>query len=144
VRKICQSVSAAAGGFAALGLVVFWVFGEQILGLFGPEYAGARPELLILSLGFAVSAAGGLNAILMQMAGQEKAFARLSLVWNAFGVAALIPAVWVFGTLGAAWVVALTTIAWNVHAWHLCRRRIGIDPSLLGFALPSPRQPLKD
>ncbi len=143
VRKICQSVSAAAGGFAALGLVAFWTFGGTALSLFGPDYAVAKPELLVLSLGFAVSAAGGLNGILMQMAGQEKPFARLSLIWNAIGLAVLIPVVWVFGTLGAAWTVALTTISWNVHAWVLCRRRIGIDPSLLGFALPLPQLPMK-
>ncbi|WP_170760852.1 lipopolysaccharide biosynthesis protein [Ruegeria lacuscaerulensis] len=144
VRKICQFVSAAAGGFAALGLMAFWVFGGLALSLFGPDYAVAKPELLVLSFGFAISAAGGLNGILMQMTGQEKSFARLSLIWNAVGLAALIPVVWVFGTLGAAWAVALTTIAWNVHAWVLCRSRIGIDPSLLGFVLPAPQLPIKD
>ncbi|UWQ83337.1 lipopolysaccharide biosynthesis protein [Leisingera caerulea] len=142
LRKICQSVSAAAGGFAALGMVAFWAFGGFALSLFGAGYATAKPELLILSFGFAVSAAGGPNGILMQMAGQEKAFARLSLIWNAAGLAALVPAVWAFGTLGAASVVALSTIAWNVHAWYLCRSRIGIDPSLLGFILP--RLPQED
>lgn len=141
VRKICQSTSAAAGGFAALGLLIFWMFGGFALKLFGPGFAAAKPELLVLSFGFAVSAASGLNGILMQMAGQEKAFARLSLVWNVIGLAALIPVTWAYGTLGAAWAVALTTIAWNVHAWWLCRHRIGIDPSLLGFVLSTPHAP---
>jgi len=139
VRQICQTVSATAGGFALLGLLVFSAAGGLALGLFGAGYAVSKPELMVLSVGFAISAAGGPNGILMQMAGQERAFARLSLAWNGLSVLVMLPAVWAFGTLGAAWAVSLATIAWNVHAWILCRRRIGVDPSMLGFFLQSPR-----
>ncbi|WP_420583934.1 lipopolysaccharide biosynthesis protein [Ruegeria sp.] len=143
LRSICRLVSGAAGGFAALGLVVFWAFGDVVLGMFGAGYAVAKPELLVMSLGFAFSAASGLNGILMQMAGQEKAFARLSLGWNFVGLAALIPMVSAYGTFGGACAVALTTIAWNIQAWILCRCRIGTDPSLLGFLLPDPHLRMK-
>lgn len=138
VRQICQLVSAVASGFALLGLVVFFIFGEQVLGLFGASFVAAQPELMVLSIGFACSAIGGPNAILMQIADQEPSFARLSLGWNGLGVAAMIPGVMAFGTIGAAVAFAGATIGWNVHAWVLCRRRIGIDPSVFGFILPAP------
>ena len=138
VRKICRFISGAAGAFAIVGMLALVVTGKMALSVFGSGFTVAYADLLIIGLGFAVSAICGPNGVLLQMAGEEGSFARLSLFWNGVGTIGLVPAVWLNGTIGAAVIICITTIAWNLHAWVLCRTRVGIDPSIVGVILPAP------
>jgi O-antigen/teichoic acid export membrane protein len=114
-----------------VGLVLIWIGAPYLLGLFGPHFAAQQWVLIVLALGTAFQAAGGPSAAILQLTGHEREYVPVvaaNVVLRLIGFLVLIP--W-FGLLGAAISatvsLALATIALNV----LCRRRTGVDPSIL-------------
>jgi O-antigen/teichoic acid export membrane protein len=113
------------------GLVLIWIGAPHLLGLFGHHFADQQWVLIVLALGTAFQAAGGPSAAILQLTGHEGEYVPVvaaNVVLRLIGFLVLIP--W-FGLLGAAIsatvALALTTVALNV----LCRRRSGVDPSVL-------------
>ncbi|HUU67668.1 MAG TPA: lipopolysaccharide biosynthesis protein, partial [Methyloceanibacter sp.] len=95
---------------AALVIVALW--GETILSLFGPEFAGAKvPLLILLGCQFA-RAVFGPNVPLLTVIGaqrQNAALAVSALVVLGLANLVLAPA---YGVLGAALAVAIATVFW--------------------------------
>jgi O-antigen/teichoic acid export membrane protein len=113
------------------GLVLVWFGAPHLLGLFGQHFAAQQWVLIVLALGTAFQAAGGPAAAILQLTGHEGDYVPVvaaNVVLRLIGFLVLIP--W-FGLLGAAISatvsLVLTTVALNV----LCRRRTGVDPSVL-------------
>lgn len=93
-------------------LVVTALWGETILGLFGPDFAGAKLPLLILLGCQLVRVFFGPNVALLTVVGAQRQNAMLAvaaLVVLALANLALAPA---FGVIGAALAVALATLVW--------------------------------
>jgi O-antigen/teichoic acid export membrane protein len=122
-----------AGGFLVI------VFGaEPILGLFGPSFVAQKWTLIILATGTALSAAGGPAAAILMIAGYEGRYPLIvaaNMILRFLGFAILIP---ILGLQGAALSTAISlgviAIALNV----LCRRWVGLDPSILILFRKSP------
>jgi O-antigen/teichoic acid export membrane protein len=114
------------GGFAAI------VFGaEPILGLFGPAFIAQKWTLIILATGTALYATGGPAAAILMIAGHEGRYPWIvaaNMILRFLGFAILIP---VFGLKGAALstAISLAVIAFTLNV--LCRRWVGLDPSIL-------------
>jgi O-antigen/teichoic acid export membrane protein len=113
------------------GLAIIWIGAPHLLGLFGSHFAEQQWVLIVLAIGTAVQAAGGPSAAILQLTGHEGRYVPVvaaNVVMRLVGFLVLIP--W-FGVLGAAISatvsLALATIILNV----LCRRRAGVDPSIL-------------
>lgn len=132
VQEICAVTSASAGVFALLCVLLLLLSGRSVLSVFGPGFDQAAPEMIILSIGFAFSALNGANGALLQMSGNEKHFTRIIVLSNGLGLVLLLPAVSLYGTFGAAAVVAGSMVSWNVLSWLACRKYTGIDPSIVG------------
>ena len=122
------------------GLVLIWVGAPHLLGLFGQHFAAQQWVLIVLALGTAFQAAGGPSAAILQLTGHEGEYVPVvaaNVVLRLIGFLVLIP--W-FGLLGAAISatvsLALATVALNV----LCRRRAGVDPSVLVLFRSAPRK----
>ena len=113
------------------GLLLIWMGAPYLLGLFGPAFATQYWTLIVLAIGTAFQAAGGPAGAIMQLTGHESGYVPVvaaNVVLRLFGFIIFIPWLGVLGAaLAATLSLAIATIALNV----LCRRRTGVDPSIL-------------
>jgi O-antigen/teichoic acid export membrane protein len=101
-----------------------------VAGLFGGEYAGAYPVLVILVIGQMANALAGSVGFLMTMTGHHRQAAVLigwATMANIGLNLGLIP---VFGMVGAAVATATTTILWNGLLVRAVVRYLGVDPTV--------------
>lgn len=123
------------------GLLLIWVGGPHLLNLFGPHFAAQHWVLIVLAIGTAFQAAGGPSAAILQLTGYEREYVPViagNVALRLVGFLVLIPWLGVLGAAISATVsLALATIALNI----LCRRRTGVDPSVLGLLRFSPSKP---
>lgn len=115
----------------AVGLVGIWFGAPYLLGLFGAAFAAQHWILIVLAAGTAFQAAGGPAAAMLQLTGHERDYvpvAAANVVLRLVGFLIFIPWLGVLGAaVSASLSLAIATIALNV----LCRRRTGVDPSIL-------------
>lgn len=113
------------------GLVIIWIGGPYLLNLFGPHFTAQHSVLIVLAIGTAIQAAGGPSAAILQLTGHERIYVPVvaaNVALRLVGFIVLIPWLGVLGAAISATVsLALATIALNI----LCRRRSGVDPSVL-------------
>jgi O-antigen/teichoic acid export membrane protein len=113
------------------GLFVIWVGAPHLLGLFGPAFAAQQWTLIVLAIGTAFQAAGGPAGAILQLTGHEGGYVPVvaaNVLLRLLGFLIFIPWLGVLGAaLSATLSLAIATIALNV----LCRRRTGVDPSIL-------------
>jgi O-antigen/teichoic acid export membrane protein len=135
-----QLMAEVTGLCVISGLVLIWISAPHLLGLFGHHFAAQQWVLIVLALGTAFQAAGGPSAAILQLTGHEGEYVPVvaaNVVLRLIGFLVLIP--W-FGLLGAAISatvsLAFATVALNV----LCRRRAGVDPSVLVLFRSLPRK----
>ena len=87
----------------------------------------------MLAIGTAFQAAGGPSAAILQLTGHERIYVPVvaaNVALRLIGFLVLIPWLGVLGAAISATVsLALATIALNI----LCRRRTGVDPSILAL-----------
>lgn len=112
----------------AIGLALF---GEPILGLFGPEFTAAKWAMIVLAIGQLVNVGAGSVGYLLNMTGHHNqcAFvvgcsAVLNLGLNWIGIPWL-------GILGAALATAISMSLWNVWLNRLVVKYLNIDPSIV-------------
>ena len=132
VQRICRVVTLGAALPALAAFLFFALFGRWVMGLFGSEFAGGQLLLVILSCGFLAKTVFGQSALLMQLAGRERAFMRIVTICNLASVAAILAATLLFGVVGAAVATTAGLISWTAWAQWDVRRSLGVDPSLLG------------
>lgn len=132
LQRICSYTALAAAGSAFLGIAIFFLFGGFLLQLFGHGFQEAYPQLLVMSVGYAVNGIFGQNGQLLQMAGQERHFMKIVAVSNVIGLALSVALSYLFGTMGAAIALSLTFAVWNAWAWHAAIHKCGVDTSVFG------------
>ena len=130
VQLLCVAAGGAILGFGA----------GTILGLFGPAFVAQKWTLIVLAAGTALYAAGGPASSILMIAGHEARYPWIvaaNIALRFLGFAIFIP---LFGLQGAALAAAtslgIVTIALNI----LCRRWLGLDPSVLILFRKSPMQ----
>lgn len=131
LRRLITRANGLGIFFCLASTIGVTLFGQRILGLFGPEFVAGHLCLVILSLSQLVRAALGPASHILALAGQERSTIPVSIVsMLALGLfnAALIP---VFGLIGAALSVLLTTLIWAGWLAALSHRRAGVTTFLL-------------
>jgi O-antigen/teichoic acid export membrane protein len=120
------------------GLAVIAFGAEPILGLFGPAFIAQKWTLIILATGTALYAAGGPASAVLMIAGFEGRYPLIvatNMILRFLGFAILIPMLGLTGAaLSTAVSLAIVTVVLNV----LCRRWVGLDPSILVLFRKSP------
>lgn len=116
-----------------LGLVVF---GRWLLSIFDPAFADAYGLLVILGSGFAITAFAGPVNYFLQMVGYERN--NLKIQAAIYGGVVVVQCILVplVGPMGAAIPSAIGAALGAIWAVQLLRKRIGIDPSILGLLWP--------
>jgi O-antigen/teichoic acid export membrane protein len=133
LQRLCSLTALASSGAALLGLLTFLLFGHLLLRVFGTGYDIVYPELIVMSVGYALTASFGQNAQILQMTGHERTFMLIMIVSNMFGLTSLFLMTHFWGTMGAAVSITLTFAVWNVWAWLAALSLCKIDTSALGI-----------
>jgi O-antigen/teichoic acid export membrane protein len=126
-----QLMAEVAGLCVLGGLAIIWLGAPNLLSLFGAHFASQQWVLIVLALGTAFHAAGGPAAAVLQLTGHEGQYVPVvaaNVVLRLVGFFILIP--W-FGVLGAAISATMSLVVVTIVLNILCRRRTGVDPSVL-------------
>ncbi len=113
-RRIVQQTTLLTCLISLPIFVVILLFPENVLRIFGQEFAIGKSALIILSIGQLVSAFSGSTMIVLNMTGREKAgrnILTVTVVLNIIINYLLIPR---YGILGAAIATMSSTIFWNL------------------------------
>lgn len=133
LQRICALTALASAGAALLGLLTFLLFGHLLLQIFGEGYDIVYKELIIMSVGYALTASFGQNAQILQMTGHERTFMIIMISSTIFGFSSLLVLTHFWGTMGAAISITLTFAVWNVWAWFAALSLCKIDTSALSI-----------
>lgn len=105
-------------------LLVF--YNEEMMTLYGAEFAAGGSMLAILLLGQGVNVlTGSVNSILM-MTGNEKAVKNIAIVSGGLQIAFLLVLIPLWGGIGAAIATSTTIVVMNAAAAIAIRKRLGI------------------
>lgn len=103
LARLYRWVTVAAATVAAGVTVTFVAFGDVLIRLtFGAEFVGARPMMIILSIGYLINVVCGPAGTLMAMTGDEQLASRAFVVCSTLAVAISITLVRPLGPLGVA------------------------------------------
>ena len=144
IRDVVLKALAFPLAVTIAALVVVGLWGETLLSLFGPEFAGAKIPLLILLGCQLARALFGPNVPLLTVIGaqrQNAALAVAALIVLAISNVALAPA---YGVLGAAFAVAIATLFWLLATAVVLARLSGLRTDavyLLGRLVSARRAP---
>ncbi len=110
----------------------FWMFGDQILALFGGTHEQGWLLLILLAVGLLFDAATGPSRIVMMMTGHERDYVRIFGGVIAAGMLVQLAVIPAFGLVGAAIVNMAARIVAQLAIAVWSRRKIGLDTSVLG------------
>lgn len=115
-----------------IGFILILIFGERILGFFGPEFVAAQWAMVLIAFGTLINALSGPTAFIMNMTGHHRQFLIIMTVTQVIALAILPVAAFYFDMLGAAATVAAGMISWNIWVWRWSRKNLSIDPTFYG------------
>ncbi|PAU70554.1 polysaccharide biosynthesis C-terminal domain-containing protein [Vreelandella alkaliphila] len=125
LKQLAQKSAFQMTCFALLPALVFIIWPEAVLALFGSDYSGAAGVVRILVIGQFVNVMTGSVILLLLMADQQRA-ARNILIWSVVvgGVASLvlIPR---YSAEGAAYALLLCLLIQNVVAVYVVKKKFG-------------------
>ncbi|MBT9386742.1 lipopolysaccharide biosynthesis protein [Pseudooceanicola sp. CBS1P-1] len=133
LQRTCTAIAVLSSVTAGLIFVLLMFEGRFFLNLFGPGFAMAHPELVIVAAAYVVNTLTGPTSALLELSGHERAAFRMITITNVIAMAAMPFATWSFGSVGAACCLAFSIIGWNVQAVVYARRNVGVDPSVFGL-----------
>ena len=107
-------------------LLMFIVFPEQILSLFGPQFEAGAQVLIILSIGQFVNAATGPVGYLLNMSGFHRIEGRIAVVGALLTAGLCFALIPYWGILGAATANAIATASCNLLRVYYAKSRLGI------------------
>jgi O-antigen/teichoic acid export membrane protein len=114
-------------------LLIFIVFPEKILSLFGPQFAAGAQALIVLSVGQFVNAMTGPVGYLLNMNGFHRIEGRIAVVGALMTAGLCFALIPVWGLLGAAAANAIATATCNLLRVYFAKTCLGI------LMLPIPR-----
>lgn len=107
-------------------LLIFVLFPERILSMFGPQFEAGAQVLIILSLGQFVNAATGPVGYLLNMSGFHRIEGRIAVAGAVMTVALCFALIPFWGILGAAAANAIATASCNLLRVYFAKTRLGI------------------
>lgn len=140
LQQSCRTTAILGSGFALGGWLLFLLVGDVVLNLFRDGFGVEHKALVIIAFAYLVNTAAGPTAPLLLMSGRAKELARYQMISWSIALAALIPAIRSYGTIGAAVCLAAADISWNLIAWRSIRKTMGIEPTIFSMiSTPEPK-----
>lgn len=124
-------------------LLLFIVFPEKILALFGPQFEAGAQALIILSVGQFVNAMTGPVGYLLNMSGFHRIEGRIAVAGALMTAGLCLALVPLWGLLGAAAANAIATATCNLLRVYYAKTCLGILmlPIPEAFRAPRPQRP---
>jgi len=108
-----------------------WLFGPDLLALFGAEYRDAGYVLAVLLLAYVAGVAIGPCQQVLVMAGRQKSVMWLMAVAAIVHLLALVMLLPPFGALGAAGAMLVSSLVVHAGLLRLVRRQLKLQPSII-------------
>ena len=110
--------------------LVLFIFGRQVLGIFGADFVLAYIPMMLLLIGnLSVILLGPVGPLLI-MTGHERISIKILIVTLVVQAGLLIPAVHLWGVVGAASVTAGAVILRHLACWVAVKKKLGIGSAL--------------
>lgn len=113
-----------------VGSILLLYFGEQILGLFGPEYRAANTLLVVFLLLPLTNALLGPSTLLLNIHGHPSSIFYATTIGLCLIVILTPVGGYLFGSIGAAFGTAIGFMIMQSVLYFECRRKTGVDASL--------------
>lgn len=113
--------------------ITVMVYARPIMRIFGHDFEGGWPILVIGTAGQLVNCGVGSVGLLLWMSGNQKLLLRVQAVMAIFMVVATIVLIPIWGILGAAVAAALTNTGTNLLNLWTVRRVLGLSPYSRSF-----------
>lgn len=126
LNKLAKRTTSLLIIFTLPVLILFLLFPEYILSIFGSEFEHGGMVLIILSIGQFINVSTGSSGYLLMMCGQEDVLKNNILFFTILCTTLLFALVPYFGIIGAAVVIAITTSLRNFSATYLVWKRLRI------------------
>ena len=132
-----QSLVARATAFSMLVAMPvclgFFVFAPWLLSLFGDDYSRAVPYLRMMLIAYGIQAACGPSVALLNMTGIHRAMTKIVSIWAAITMVGLFVAMNQAALYGGVIVAAISVAGYPVLLAILCRKTLGVDPTVLSL-----------
>ncbi|MGQ0620629.1 MAG: lipopolysaccharide biosynthesis protein [Panacagrimonas sp.] len=127
LEQVLRGAATLAGMPSALVLLVFAIFGGQIVTLvYGEPYAGAHLPLVILALGHLVNVWTGSCSQVLAMTGHQREAMWQALGWAAVTIVAGIVGAKLGGLIGLSVAVAAGLALTNLTKWWMVHHYTGL------------------
>lgn len=126
MQKMVQQTTKGLTFIAGVPLLIFIIFGKQILGLWGEEFIGSYPILVILSIGQFFNISTGCSGLLLVMCGYEKFHGYISFAFVVFNLTLNYILISKYGAIGAAIASAITVTGGNITKVLVSKKKVGI------------------
>jgi O-antigen/teichoic acid export membrane protein len=136
LQKLCGQMAVAIACVTFCGFLFLVFTGNLLLSIFNPSFTSAYYILLILAFGAMIDAVSGPTAYLMQMTSLETVYARMLAIVYVLVFALQFIFIPRYGVIAAALSNAAGVVIWNCVSIYFLRKKIGVDPSLLGIFFP--------
>ena len=133
LQNVCREMSRSVLILSVLGFVLLYVFGADILRVFGPSYTSATSLLRILCIGSLVNALCGASGAPLAFTTHERTLIRILAATLTTMVLAMPTEIWAMGPTGAALVAVGGQVMWNVWASARGLSLVGVDPTVLSL-----------
>lgn len=132
-----QSLVARATAFSMLVAVPvclgFFIFSPWLLSLFGDDYSRAVPYLRMMLIAYGIQAACGPSVALLNMTGIHRAMTKIVSIWAAITMVGLFVAMNHAALYGGVVVAAISVAGYPVLLAILCRKTLGVDPTVFSL-----------
>lgn len=129
--KLSQYVQLSIWFMAIMAIafyVVFLVFGDEVLTIFGDGYSDAVALLWVLGLGQVVNLVTGPGGLILNLAGYEKKYMNITLFSSVVGLVLTLFGAFYFNALGAVVGVTIGMVVQNIGTFFMVRKLIGFYP----------------
>ncbi|WP_442753929.1 lipopolysaccharide biosynthesis protein [Methylocystis sp. JAN1] len=112
-------------------LALIYVFGREILTIFGERFASVYPTLVVLATACFVMSSCGSASVILLTTGHERIYSRIitAATLGRFTLTAILAHF--YGSLGAACAFALVNAPLFIALSVICKRAIGADTSIM-------------
>lgn len=121
-----QKVTGVLIIIALFSLVVFLMFGTQLLSLWGNEFQQAYPVLILLAIGQFFNISTGCSGIILIMCNEERLHGLISLFFVTTNLILNYLLISRFGAIGAAATTAFTIAGESLVKMYFVKKRVGV------------------
>lgn len=133
LQSILRSLVSVSVTMLAPVLLLIYAFGSALLTIFGARYSADYQTLVVLATGCFIMSVCGSAPIVLLTTGEEKLYSRIIGFATIARISLTALLAWRFGAPGAAFGWALVNAPLHMALAGICRRKIGVDPSVLSI-----------